>query len=189
MRSSCKIAVSPAVTHALVGPTLLVRFARPSILEQDASTLIAASSDPLTTGTNLSDANGSGRICTCCLHTVLTLGDVLKRLTPTVGSIFVCQRVPTTPPIRVASLTSGCLSGVIFHPSLSFFRTAPKKDRAGIAPAKLFLCICELCLSRTIFMHRNITSHHPRDGRALALRSKLRHSLRPSRLPNSPPIL
>jgi hypothetical protein len=55
-----KIAVSPAVTHTLVGPTLLVRFARPSILEQDASTLIVSSHDPLTTGTNLSDANGSG---------------------------------------------------------------------------------------------------------------------------------
>ena len=30
-----KIAVSPAVTHTLVGPTLLVRFARPSLLGQD----------------------------------------------------------------------------------------------------------------------------------------------------------
>ncbi len=56
-----KIAVSPAVTHTLVGPTLLVRFARPSILEQDASTLIVSSHDPLTTGTNLSDANDAGR--------------------------------------------------------------------------------------------------------------------------------
>ena len=34
------------------------------------------------------------------LHTVPTLGNVLKRLTPTVGSIFVCQRVPTTQPIH-----------------------------------------------------------------------------------------
>ena len=59
-----KIAVSPALTHTLVGPTLLVRFARPSILEQDASKLIVSSHDPLTTGTNLSDANGSGQIRT-----------------------------------------------------------------------------------------------------------------------------
>ena len=54
-------ALSPPVTHTLVGPTPLVRFARPSILEQDASTLIVSSHDPLTTGTNLSDANDAGR--------------------------------------------------------------------------------------------------------------------------------
>ena len=93
-RSSLKNAVSPAVTHTLVGPTPLVRFARSSILEQDASTLIASSSDPLTTGINFSDANGSGRIRTCMLHTVLTSSDVLKRLMLMVGSIFVCQRFP-----------------------------------------------------------------------------------------------
>jgi hypothetical protein len=34
------------------------------------------------------------------LHTVLTSSNVLKRLTLTVGSIFVCQRVPTTRPIQ-----------------------------------------------------------------------------------------
>jgi hypothetical protein len=46
-----------AVTHTIIWPMPLVRFAGPSILEQDVSTLIAGQFDLLTTGTNISDAS------------------------------------------------------------------------------------------------------------------------------------
>lgn len=55
------------------------------------------------------------------------------------------------------------IQNVIFDSNLIMLKKN-KKDQVGLTPTKLFRCIYELCLLRTIFMQYDITFNHRSDG-------------------------